>query len=181
MKKSKNLTLFFTVACLCFFCTGCFTDTPYISYKDTVSHLEIENLLGTWHELAQMGRPENEQIAKVTINSHINEKGLIRMTADLRKYTLFGPLNTKKGTIKWDENHPGVIKYSFFLNFYTDYFILYLADDYSVFLACNNKATRLWLLSRDHNVQKKYLDLMYSKITSLGFDPSNLVWNESYF
>ncbi|MFY9115694.1 MAG: lipocalin family protein [Bacteroidales bacterium] len=126
-------TIFITLPVVVFLiCTGCFEDTPYISYRDTITHMDLELFLGTWHEVAQIGKSEKEHIAQTVYRSYSDPKGSLHLMVESRKYTVYGPLQSKKGMLKWNEDLPGVLKISFLLNFYQEYYVLYLADDYSV-------------------------------------------------
>ncbi|HHV40971.1 MAG TPA: hypothetical protein GXX61_06300 [Bacteroidales bacterium] len=160
---------------------SCLQDKPYISYKDTIEDMDITQFLGTMYEVAQLGRPKKEQVAQVLYKSSSDSKGSIQFTVEKTKYTIYGPVQIRKGVLRWNEDFPGVLRVSFYLNFYKDYYILYLADDYSVCLISNDSASRLWILAKNIDIKNEDFIAIDEKITELGFDKSKIYWTEDIF
>ena len=77
-----------------------------------------------------------------------------------------------------DENYPGALKVSFFLFFYSDYWVLDLDENYTFALIGSKKAKYLWILSRTPEMAPADLDRVLNRATSLGYDTSELIWVE---
>ena len=67
---------------------------------------------------------------------------------------------------------------SFFLWFYSDYYILELDKDYQYALIGSSSDNYLWILSRTPEMQKAQLDGLLQKIVQRGYDLSKLIFVE---
>jgi len=56
------------------------------------------------------------------------------------------------------------------------YWILYLADDYSVALVGSPDRDNLWLLSRDKEIDANTRDKLLDEARKRGYDTSELIW-----
>lgn len=77
-----------------------------------------------------------------------------------------------------DDNVPGKLKVSFFLNFYSEYNVLELAPDYRYALIGSKSDSYLWILSRTPELSQDDLDFLLGSAKARGYDTSKLIWVE---
>jgi len=162
-------------------CTGCILKEPVIFGKNAIKQLDVEQLMGSWHEVAQSGRPERKMIAAVNIETSINDKGIIRLDIKKNKFTPYGPYTEVRGIAKWNPDYPGILKCSLYMNFFREYYILYLDPDNTTTLICNRAATRFWVFSKHMSLSENQIAGIIQKMESVGFDPDKLIWHPAYF
>jgi lipocalin len=150
--------------------------------QKSVKNIDITHFMGKWHEVARLCN-ENKKInlEAVTLDVSMNSKGIIHMSLTGHKYTPYGPVKRLKGKGKWNENKPGIIRNTFFLNFYRDYYILHVEEDYSVTIISNQTGSRLHILSRHPSLTSAEVTAIRNKILSLGYDPLDVCWLKTYF
>jgi apolipoprotein D and lipocalin family protein len=64
------------------------------------------------------------------------------------------------------------------LNFWSDYNILELADDYRYVLIGSSSDKYLWILSRTPKMTQEDLDFVLARAKQRGYDTSKLIWVE---
>ncbi|MDA9066453.1 lipocalin family protein [Flavobacteriales bacterium] len=140
----------------------------------TVSTLDLEKYIGTWHEIARFDHSFERNLSCVSATYSIKPDGNIKVENK--------GFNTKKN--KWktaigkakvpNTDVPGEIKVSFFGPFYGDYFVMKLDANYKHVLVGSPTRDYLWILSRDKimpdDVYGQYLEIAKSN----GFDISKL-------
>jgi len=178
-KMNHKASLLFTWILI--MATGCTLQEPVVSRKNVLKEIDIERITGTWHEVAQWGRPERSQIAAVTLDVSMEDNGIIRLNIKKNKYTPYGPLTEIKGRAKWKADNPGIFKSTLFVNLSRKCYILYLDPDYSASLFCNNSATKLWIFSKDKYLTENQWAEILQRMESFGLDPAKLVWHHNQF
>ena len=142
--------------------------------NSTVKNFEIEKFVGKWYELARY--------------DHFFERGMTNVTAD---YTLLddgkirvvnsGIKNGQKkeivGKAKYPDpqKHPGTLAVSFFLWFYSDYYVMYVDKDYKHVIIGSSSDKYLWIMSRTPSVSDAEFDTLLQIVKSRGYDISNLI------
>lgn len=145
--------------------------------NSTVKELDIPRFMGKWYEIARY--------------EHFFEKGMTHVTAD---YTLLdnGKIRVENKGIKNGEpktitgkakqpnpkKFPGRLKVSFFLWFYSDYYVLELAPDYTYAVIGSSSDDYLWILSRTPQLPSDVLLSLLELIEARGYDISELIWVE---
>ena len=71
---------------------------------------------------------------------------------------------------------PSYLEVSFFLNFYSDYNILLLDEDYRYVLVGSRSPKYLWILSREPFLSDEVRDAILAEAVKLGYDTSKLIW-----
>ena len=74
--------------------------------------------------------------------------------------------------------YPGRLKVSFFLWFYSDYYIMELDKDYRYALIGSSSDKYLWILSRTPQMEETELNKLLKNIMLRGYDLSKLVFVE---
>ena len=86
-----------------------------------------------------------------------------------------GEISSVTGKAKCpDRKEPGKLKVSFFLWFYSDYYILELDKDYKYVLVGSSSDNYLWILSRTPQLEKNVLESLLQKANNKGYDISKL-------
>lgn len=139
----------------------------------TVSALDISRYMGTWYEIARY--------------EHYFEKGMTHVTATYAtkpngKITVLNE-GLKKGKHKQvigkayqpQASEPGKLKVSFFLWFYSDYYIMELDDDYQYAVIGSSSDKYLWILSRTKTLPASLYAELLKRIQKRGYDTEKLV------
>lgn len=137
--------------------------------------LDLARYLGTWYEIARF--------------DHSFERGMDNVTAEylLRDDGKIDVINSgwKKGKYKVaygkarqpdPRYNPAHLEVSFFLNFYSDYNILMLDEDYQVALVGSKSPKYLWILSRSPQLSDEVIDSVVEEAENRGYDTSGLIW-----
>ncbi len=173
------IVAFFTFITLLF--TNCKEQKVYNMKEHTVKEMDIHRFMGTWQEVARLCTGKKSTLVAITLETSMDSKGIIHVFLKGHKFTPYGPLRELTGKGKWDEQRPGIIKNTFFLNFYRDYYILDVDEDYSIAVISNQTGTRLHILSRHSSLSATEVGSIRDQILSLGYDPRELCWTETYF
>lgn len=147
---------------------GQFDNSPVASF-------DLSKYLGTWYEIARF--------------DHVFERGLENVTAEylLRDDGKVDVINSgwKGGKFKMahgkarqpdPSGDPAHLEVSFFLNFYSDYNVLMLDDQYQVALVGSKSPKYLWILSRSPQISDIVIDALVEEAESRGYDISKLIW-----
>ena len=171
---------FFTLVSLLF--TNCENNRIYNMDEKAVKEIDIKRFMGNWYEVARLctnGKKNN--LVAVTLEASMDPKGIIHLFLTGHKLTPYGPVKNLRGKGKWNEKKPGRVRNAFFLNFYMDYYILHVEEDYSTSIISDQTGTRLHILSRRPSLSVEEVSSIRDKILLLGYDPGELCWSETYF
>ena len=114
----------------------------------TVPSLDVARYMGLWYEIARYDNSFEQGMTDVTATYSLSSDGKIRVeNAGLKN-------GVKKRAVghayRPDEKQPGKLKVSFFLWFYSDYYVLELdKENYSYALVGSSSDKYLWILSRN--------------------------------
>ena len=72
--------------------------------------------------------------------------------------------------------HPHIGKISFFLWFYSDYYVLYIDPEYRYLLVGSSSDKYLWIMSREKSLAKETLDQLLDKLRVRGYDTDKLLF-----
>lgn len=158
-------------------CTSCRSNDLLMS--STVQTLDLNLYMGTWYEIARFDHPFERGLVGCTANYRLQENGMVKVINSGYKNTLNGEYKESVGKAKRPDNsEPGKLKVAFFLNFYADYYVLELADDYRYALIGSKSSKYLWILSRTPVMAQSDIDLLLSKAAQRGYDTTLLTWVE---
>ena len=109
----------------------------------------------------------------------LNGDGTIKVINAGYKNSLDGKYQETEGKARRpNDAEPGKLEVAFFLNFYADYYVLELADDYRYSLVGSKKSKYLWILSRTPQMDAKDLDFVLKSAENRGYDTNKLIWVE---
>lgn len=140
----------------------------------TVSTLDISRFMGTWYEIARYDHFFERDMTHVTATYSLKLNGKIKV------------VNTgyKKGKQKQitgkayqpTPNDPGKLKVSFFLWFYSDYYIMELDPDYQYVVIGSSSAKYLWIMSREKTLPDLTLSRLLQDLKNRGYDTARLIF-----
>ncbi len=141
----------------------------------TVTSLDISRYMGLWYEIARYDHYFERGMTKVTATYTLLPDGKIRVVnagyKDDVKDTAVGRAFCP------DKAQPGKLKVSFFLWFYSDYYVLELDEnDYSYAVIGSSSDKYLWILSRTPTLLEETRDKLISSIQNRGYDVQKLMF-----
>ncbi len=146
--------------------------------KRTVEKVDIQRYMGKWYEIARYDHSFERNLEGVTATYRLKSNGMIEVINSGYKNSLSGKFSKAVGKAKIpNPKEPGKLKVSFFLWFYSDYFILELDEvNYSYALIGSSSDNYLWILSRTPQLPKATLDRILEKASTRGYDVSKLIY-----
>lgn len=145
--------------------------------KKVVKELDLQKYLGTWYELARYNHRFERGLVGVTANYSIREDGKIKVLNRGYKKSLDGRFKQAEGKAYLPDPklEPGKLKVSFFWNFYGDYFVLDLDENYQWAIVGSSSDKYLWILSRTAQLNQDLYNKLLDKIKLRGYDVSQLI------
>lgn len=145
----------------------------------TAASVDLERYLGTWYEIARLPNGFETDCEGVTADYARRDDGLIGVVNRCRVGAADGKLKTAKGRARIvDEATNAKLEVSFFGPFWGDYWILWLADDYSLSLVGEPEGRYLWILARTPTLDAATREAALSRLTAFGYDTSKLYFGE---
>ncbi len=146
--------------------------------KRTVEKVDIQRYMGKWYEIARYDHSFERNLEGVTATYRLKSNGMIEVINSGYINSLSGKFSKAVGKAKIpNPKEPGKLKVSFFLWFYSDYFILELDEvNYSYALIGSSSDNYLWILSRTPQLPKATLDRILEKASTRGYDVSKLIY-----
>ena len=169
----KNLFILCGLSILGF--SGCRPTNEMVN--EPVKQLDLQKYVGHWFEIARFDHSFERGLTGCTAEYSINQDGSIKVLNSGYKNSLSGPFKQSEGKARRpDDSKPGMLEVSFFLNFYSQYNVLELADDYRYALVGSKSDKYLWILSRTPHMQQSDIDFLLRSATRRGYDISKLIW-----
>ena len=145
----------------------------------TAAAVDLERYQGLWYEIARFPNSFEKNCEGVTAEYARREDGLISVVNTCRKGAVDGEAEKAKGRARVvDEQTNAKLEVSFFGPFWGDYWILYLADDYSLSLVGEPAGRYLWILSRTPTISEATREDALRRLEALGYDTSALYFTE---
>jgi apolipoprotein D and lipocalin family protein len=142
----------------------------------TVNQLDLERYMGTWYEIARFDHSFERGLTGVTATYELKPDGKISVINQGYKISPDGKRRKAVGKAKQPNlADPGKLKVSFFLFFYTDYFILELDENYQWALIGSSSDKYLWILSRTPLIGEEVLNIILQKARLRGYDTGKLI------
>ena len=139
----------------------------------TVSNLDVNRFMGSWYEIARYEHSFEKGMTHVKANYSLLPDGTIRVLnsgmKNGKKKEIEGKARKKKGG---DSNSK--LEVSFFLWFYSDYFVFELDDNYQYAVIGSSSDKYLWILSRTPHLPQSTINDLLVKIKKRGYDTSKL-------
>lgn len=146
--------------------------------KRTVDQLDLKRYMGKWYEIARFNHRFERGLVGVTANYTLQPDGTVRVVNAGHVKDLDGRLKKTKGRAKLPNPHqPGKLKVSFFLWFYSDYYVFNLDEEnYSYALIGSSSDNYLWILSRTPQLSEDILEKLLTDAKNRGYDINKLLW-----
>ncbi len=137
--------------------------------------LDLNRYLGKWYEIARFPNSFERGCAGVTAEYSLRAGGDIRVLNTCLKGGLDGPVERADGSARVEA--PGRLSVTFvpWLPFARgDYWVLYVASDYSLAVVGNPKGSTGWILARDAKISASARANAEAILTKNGYDVSQL-------
>ncbi len=145
---------------------------------DTINNepvaIELNKFLGKWYEIARFDHSFERDMQKVTAEYSLQDDGKIKV---LNTGYRDGKIKETIGKAKITDT-PGLLRVSFFLNFYSDYRILMIDNDYQYVLIGGNSPKYLWIMSRTPQLSEDILQKLITAAKERGYDTEKLIFVE---
>ena len=152
------------------------TNTPTETLNTTtVTALDATRYMGKWYEIARFDHRFERGMDNVITNYTPRTDGKFEVTNEGYKN---GKHSVARGKafIPNAKNHPGQLRVSFFLWFYSDYYILELDKaNYTYAVVGSSSPDYLWILYRHPEMPKELLNDLLRRIEKRGYDTSQLI------
>ena len=142
----------------------------------TVRWLDVFSYMGKWYEIARYENRFERGLSHVTATYTIDDDGDIHIInegfRDGKRYKAVG-----KGKYPEPTLYPGRLQVSFFLWFYSDYYILELDEQaYSYAVVGSSSDKYLWILYREPIIPQSLLTDILERLKKRGYDTSKLLF-----
>jgi lipocalin len=158
-------------------CVSCMGSKTADVDTSTVRSLDVKRFMGRWYEIARFDHRFERGMTHATADYTLLPEGKIRVVNSGMKN---GKPAESVGKAKQPNpaEYPGRLKVSFFLWFYSDYYVLELAPDYTYAVIGSSSDDYLWILSRTPQLPSDVLLSLLELIEARGYDISELIWVE---
>ena len=144
---------------------------------ETVDYVDTGRYLGLWYEIARFPNSFEENCEGVTAEYARREDGLISVINTCREGAPDGAEKAARGRARIvDETTNAKLKVSFFGPFWGDYWVIGLAEDYSLALVGEPEGRYLWILSRTRTISDDVRDNALSELKAMGYNVDALYW-----
>lgn len=142
--------------------------------NSTTPTLDIQRFMGRWYEIARYDHRFEKGMTHVSATYTLSGNGKIEVLNEGLKE---GKHKQIKGRAKQpNPQDPGKLKVSFFLWFYSDYYVLYIDPEYRYLLVGSSSDKYLWIMSREKSLAKETLDQLIDKLRVRGYDTDKLLF-----
>jgi lipocalin len=147
--------------------------------NSTITMFDLNRYLGKWYEVARYDHAFERGLVGTTAEYSLLDDGKIKVLNSGYINTLDGTYQQSVGKAKPNRNgKAGQLRVSFFGPFYSDYYILDLAPDYSYSVVGSSSPKYLWILSRTPHLNPKVQLEILTNLQQRGYDTQKLIWVE---
>lgn len=139
----------------------------------TISDLNISQYMGTWYEIARYEHSFEKGMTHVTATYAIKPNGKIMVLNEGYKQGKHKQVIGK--AYQPQATDPGKLKVSFFLWFYSDYYIMELDKDYQYAVIGSSSEKYLWILSRTKTLPAPVYAELLQRIQKRGYNTEKLI------
>lgn len=140
----------------------------------TVTQVDLARYMGTWYEIAQYDHYFERGMTLVTATYAFKPNGKIMVLNEGYKNGKHKQVIGKAYLPQ--ANDPGKLKVSFFLWFYSDYYILELDPDYRYAVIGSSSEKYLWILSRTKTLPDSLNAEILQRLEKRGYDTGKLIF-----
>ena len=177
MKKFCKYLYSFPIIAALMAHSSCYSNGHMDIDTSTVKKLDILRFMGKWYEIARYEHTFEKEMTHVTAEYSLEPDEKIRV---VNKGIKNGKAKEIVGKAKQPDpvEYPGRLKVSFFLWFYSDYYVLEMDNDYQYAIIGSSSDKYLWILSRTPELPKVTLDKLLANIKQRGYDLTKLIFVE---
>ena len=168
-----RIFLFVSIGVLFCLCCGCTNSTT--AGIPAVTPFDAASYSGVWYEIARYDHSFERGMDNTMALYILQDDGQVLV---LNSGWKDGKTKVAEGKARQPDplKDPSWLEVSFFLNFYSDYNILLLDQDYQYVLVGSRSPEYLWILSRQPSISDEVRDAMLAEAVRLGYDTSKLIW-----
>ena len=142
--------------------------------NSTVKDINLSRFMGKWYEIARYDHRFEKGMTHVTADYSLQPDGKIQVINKGLKDGIHKEIIGKAKQPDPQQN-PGRLKVSFFLWFYSDYYVLELGKEYQYAVIGSSTDKYLWILSRTPKLPQTTLDKILQNLKQRGYDLTRLV------
>lgn len=145
-------------------------------FPKVVDNLEVESFLGRWYEVLSTHPSFQKDCVCVTADYAVIDDKTLSVTNSCRKVTPDGILDIAEGTAKTTSN-PAKLNVGFggfSLPFWSNYWVVDLADDYRYAVITTPFRTPVWVLSRSPELSQEDLNGILQRLHDAGIPLNKL-------
>ena len=136
--------------------------------------IDLNKYLGKWYEIARFDHSFERDMQRVSAEYILMPDGKIKV---INTGYRDGKYKETIGKAKTTDTS-GLLRVSFFLNFYSDYRILMIDKDYQYVLIGGNSPKYLWIMSRTPQLSDDVLQKLINAAKERGYDTEKLIFVE---
>lgn len=141
----------------------------------TVQTFDVARFMGKWYEIARYDHRFEEGMTRVSATYTLLDDGRIEV---LNAGYKNGKYKEIKGKAKQpNPADPGKLKVSFFLWFYSDYYVLILDPEYRYVVIGSSSDKYLWIMSRQPDLAEDVIRELLDQLRERGYNTAKLVYS----
>ena len=134
--------------------------------------IELNKYLGKWYEIARFDHSFERDMQNVTAEYKLQPNGTIKVINSGYRDGVYRVADGKAKTT----DTSGLLRVSFFMNFYSDYRVLMVDKNYEYALVGSSSPKYLWILSRTPRLDETTLQKIIDVAEQKGYDTDNLIY-----
>ena len=163
--------------------TGCAGSGSDVDGPETAGQVDLKRYQGTWYEQARLPMFFQRNCVRSQADYRLQDEGSVAVTN--RCETEDGEQQEARGEAVLQQEGQTDKLWVRFDNWFSNifpgltkghYWILYLADDYSVALVGSPDRDHLWLLAREKEIDAATRNRLLDEARQRGYDTSELIW-----
>jgi apolipoprotein D and lipocalin family protein len=138
--------------------------------------VDLKRYSGLWYEVARLPNFFERKLKCATATYTLRNDG--KITVKNQGHYLTDPSRTSSiSGVAWvpDIKSPGKLKVEFFWPFSSDYWIMYLDQDYQYVMVGEPSLRYLWIMSRERTLDDDTLNMLILLAQKNGYDVSRLI------
>lgn len=157
----------------------CQANEPKVLNISTVKQLDLKRFMGKWYEIVRFEHRFEKGMTHVTADYSMLPNGKIKV---VNRGIKDGNPKEITGKAKQPDplKYPGRLEVSFFLWFYSDYYVFEIDKNYQYAVIGSSSDKYLWILSRTPQLSENILKRLLQNIKQRGYDLSKLVYVKQY-
>lgn len=162
--------------CTLFVMGGCQSNSDgAVIDNRTVKTFDVARFMGKWYEIARYDHRFEEGMTRVSATYTLLDDGRIEV---LNAGYKDGKYKEIKGKAKQpNPADPVKLKVSFFLWFYSDYYVLILDPEYRYVVIGSSSDKYLWIMSRQPDLAENVIRDLLDQLRERGYDTAKLVYS----